>query len=717
MASTKQIYAIDRSVFPGPDPMTWLRDKAGIRAACVYLAPAPNHSDTSWMNVRADLACEGWGFIPTYLGEQKYIIVGKKAVPNPRLSASQGDADGKSACKLMKDAGFALGSVVYLDLEYGDMPSGAYQAYVLRWIAAVKAARFKPAIYCPGGVLAWALRYARVVWLAAPENLDSQGNAVPQTLDPGQLPAGLLGHGTIATQFLFEIDFAGLNQPMENGHGPRFDISRSLIADPSDYASVDEALSRGSESNAAIARNWAAQTARSALDRFKSFALLQRAVTPDTSPTSDPHCGQQTNAPDRLMCRDKVALDIAEGELAAKFTATVTDVGPTARDFADISAIAEAGAAADKFPGVKWPEKDVDAPDYHHMATSMVLPLGADGATPPADFELTPADIELVLAGNRMDPAGFDDMIVLAIRGARLGRLNDHHPPLDVEDSASIEITDTRQDHKNFRCLIGFYRRAPNSADRKLTLFTGSTVPNAEYVNEWFSYANGKIPSGVGNMMPTGCYVYRVGTHNSPHAGPIKPALRLTDSYNLHVDGSATVIRTKNNLSYDISDVWCKTIPGNNVHCSFQINFVPGWGAPFSSAGCMTIRGKQTPTDQWAKFQAILNKITMDKRCDVILLTGRDLAIASALRKNGDAGNATIVQRELGRLRPGSRGNEVARLQKNLRLDETGYFGSVLKKALVDEQSRRGVAIDGVYSPTLDQSWGWQVFTGGVPST
>jgi peptidoglycan hydrolase-like protein with peptidoglycan-binding domain len=351
------------------------------------------------------------------------------------------------------------------------------------------------------------------------------------------------------------------------------------------------------------------------------------------------------------------------------------------------------------------------------MATSMVLRLGANGTAPPADFELTPADIELVLAANRMDPTGFDDMTAIAIRGARLGRLNDNHPPLEVEDSASIEITDVRPDHKNFRCLFGFYRRAPNSADRKLTLFTGSTVPNAEYVNEWFSYANGKIPSGIGNMMPTGCYVYRVGTHKSPYAGPINPALRFTDSYNLHVDGSATVIRTKNNLSYDVSDVWCKTIPGNNVHCSFQINFVAGWGASFSSAGCITIRGKQTPTDQWAKAQAILNKITLDKRCDVILVTGRDLAIASALRKNGDAGNGITVQRELGRLRPGSQGDDVARLQKNLRLDETGYFGSVLKKALVDEQSRRGVAIDGVYSPAIDQSWGWKVFTERVPAT
>jgi peptidoglycan hydrolase-like protein with peptidoglycan-binding domain len=703
MATSKPIFGVDISVFPGFDTMRWLRHNADIRVTCLYLAPAPFHADASWMNSREQLAREGWGFIPTYLGEQEYVKTpDKKKLPNPRLSAAKGASDGANASDLMVSAGFATGSVVYLDLEYGDAPSGAYQAYVLAWLAAVKARNYIPAIYCPGGVLDWARRYARIVWLAAPENLDSQGNVVSETLDPAQLPGPAANRGSIATQFLFEVLFAGLPG------SPKFDLSASLVADPSDYASVDDALHRIDRATNVAIVDWVEQTARIAMAKLSELVGKDAAAS-DTSPTSDPHCGTLTNAPDRIMSKDKVALDIAESDLTERFAEDAMDVGPTEDDFADIEVAAATAVPVDNFPDVQWPDKDHEAPDYHHLAESAVLPLRL-GQAVPINFEITPADIELVLAANRMDPVGFDDMMVLAIRGARLGRLEDAHPPLDVEDSASIFLTDGRPDHKNFRCLIGFYKRAANPADRSITLFVGSTVPNAKYVNSWNLYANSKTKKGMGNLMPTGCYIYRVGTHNSPHAGAIKPALRLTDSYNLHANGSATVIRTKNNQAYDVADVWCKTVPGNNVHCSFQVETVPGWGAPFSSAGCLTVRGRQTPTDQWAKAQKILNKITMDKRCDLILLTGRELAIASALRHSGDAGKPSVAQRELGRLRPGSQGDEVARLQRKLGLDPTGYFGSVLKKALVDEQAKRGIAIDGIFSPVVDVAWGWGVF-------
>jgi hypothetical protein len=55
----------------------------------------------------------------------------------------------------------------------------------------------------------------------------------------------------------------------------------------------------------------------------------------------------------------------------------------------------------------------------------------------------------------------------------------------------------------------------------------------------------------------------------------------------------------------------------------------------------------------------------------------------------------------------GGRGEQGA--EDWLNLEETGYFGSVCKKAPVDEQARRGVAIDGICAPTLDASWGWNV--------
>ena len=554
------------------------------------------------------------------------------------------------------------------------------------------------------------------MWLAAPENLDFTGKAISVTLDPKNLPGPSGGRGPVAGQFLWEIEFSGLTQPADGNHGPRFDLNTGIVADPSDFAAVDWALAELIKAPEGSLVNWSEQSARIAIEEFKKFrqsgAATIATAPPASSPTSDPHCGNVSKATDRLMPRDKVALDLVETTLAIDWMSATVDTGLSEEDFADMSSATVSSAAPkpDRWAAVKWPARDADSPDYGHMTTSAALPLPASGIAELGEFEITPEDIELVLGANRMDPIGYDDLVAIAVRGARLGKLKDKAPTLEIEDVASAWVTEARPDHRTFQCLIGFYRRASIAADRKFSLFTASTVPNAEYVEDWYLCANGRKASGEGNMLPTGCYVYRIGVHNSPHAGAIKPALRLTDSMNLHVDGTATVIRTKNDQSYGMDDVWCKTVPADNVHCSFQVDVVDGWGAPYSSAGCLTIRGKQTPTDQWAKAQAIMTKQGQDKRCDLALITGRDLAIAVQLRTTSQTADAATVQKELGRLRPGSQGTEVGRLQTKLGLEVTDYFGSALKKALVDEQSRRKVPTDGIYSPALDTAWGWTVF-------
>jgi peptidoglycan hydrolase-like protein with peptidoglycan-binding domain len=714
MSSPKPIYGVDISHFPGMAAMKWLRDKAKVRFACFYLGPTENHPGSVWMGQRTDLAVAGWGLVPTYLGQQAHVKRSGVKVPNPALNAAKGASDGDQACDLMKTAGFSPGTVVYLDLEEGDEPAGAYQAYILAWMVEVKKRSFVPAIYCPAGALRWALQYGRIVWLAAPDNLDAQGNAITATLDPAGLPLPGPRNGPLAIQFKWEIEFQGLAQPADGGHGPRFDLNTGLVADPSDYASVDRALLDLKETVEVAELDGAAVAAQGAFDRFVHFKDLDTAVAADapatSSPTSDPKCGSPSGAVDKIMPDQKIALNLAEDTLAVAWMSNVADPGPADEDLDLSLADAPATHSPDPWAKIKWPEQDVASPDYSHLASSLTLPVPTSGVATLGEFELKPKDIELMLSANSMNPVGFDNTVALAIRGARLGKLADKSATLEVEQVSSTWITELRPDHKNFRCLIGFYERDPDTTKRRITLYTASTVPNAEYVQSWFNYANGKTTSGVGNMMPSGCYVYRVGVHNSPHAGAIKPALRLTDSFDLHVDGTATVLRTKNDLSYGVDDVWCKTIPADNVHCSFQTTTVPNWGAPFSSAGCMTIRGHQTPTDQWKKAQAIMNRLGQGRRCDLILITGRDLAIAAELRRKSEAGDAATVRRELGRLRPGSQGPAVDRLQEKLGVERTSYFGSVTKKALVDEQSRKHVPIDGIFSPTLDASWNWGIF-------
>ncbi len=95
-------------------------------------------------------------------------------------------------------------------------------------------------------------------------------------------------------------------------------------------------------------------------------------------------------------------------------------------------------------------------------------------------------------------------------------------------------------------------------------------------------------------------------------------------------------------------------------------------------------------------------------------------AIASHLRSTGKDTDHAAVRASLVRLRQGSEGEPVRRLQAVLGLPVDGRLGAVAKKALAEMQRRRSgeFAGDGVYSPALDAVWGLDVFgeAGAPPS-
>src|SRR5262249_25900983 len=268
---------------------------------------------------------------------------------------------------------------------------------------------------------------------------------------------------------------------------------------------------------------------------------------------------------------------------------------------------------------------------------------------------------------------------------------------------------------------VGFYRRTADPAARRLTLYAGSTVPATAYM---VAYRNNYLANPHGdydkcNMLPSGCYVCRVASH---HNDEIKPALRMSSNDNLAKDAECTVVRTFNDLMYGTDDFWDKCTPTDNVHCSYVTDLNSKWGAFFSSEGCVTVRGKparagQPASDQWAKFQGVLDKIGQQRRCDLVLITGRDLAIAAAHRVANPAAGPPTVPKELARLRCGSHGEEVRRLVARLGMSDSDatYFGPATRKALIDAQASRRVPLDGIFSPALDTLWGWNVFASGEP--
>ena len=118
--------------------MDWLKANTNLKWCGFYLAPAPSHPDTSWMDAD-DADFEGWGFAPIYVGQQ---TMG----PGSHLAnAIQGAVDGADAAALMTKAGFDPKAVVYLDLEN---PDPVHQsAYVAAWIDAVVAGGFTAGVY------------------------------------------------------------------------------------------------------------------------------------------------------------------------------------------------------------------------------------------------------------------------------------------------------------------------------------------------------------------------------------------------------------------------------------------------------------------------------------------------------------------------------------------------------------------------------------------
>jgi predicted chitinase len=345
--------------------------------------------------------------------------------------------------------------------------------------------------------------------------------------------------------------------------------------------------------------------------------------------------------------------------------------------------IFEAPAAATRAigGGVTWAASDRASPCYSHLLVD-----GGDNLKIDKTFDIGKPELELLIAANRYRPQGKNDVIAFGLRGCRLRGAE------SIEDTDRIPLEDARPDHKSFRCVIGFYFRASG----RFSAFTGSTVP-------WHAY----MASGVkNNMLPTGCYVYKKGTHapqNKSHW--VTPALRLSDADGAH-SGPATVLRTTRDSVFDLADTWDHCAPSDNIHCAYSDN-------AFSSLGCQTVKGGMSE-GLWLLFQATLKSLPDNARVDYLLFTGAECAIAAAAARAGVSVADPEVQMRLGRLRVGSEGDEVKRLQAKLGVSETGYFGSGTKKKRTEFQAARGIPADGIFSPAIDAAQSLGVFGAAV---
>ena len=328
-----------------------------------------------------------------------------------------------------------------------------------------------------------------------------------------------------------------------------------------------------------------------------------------------------------------------------------------------------------------WAADDV-SPCYSHL-----LAPGQKALNVTKTFELSRRELDLIIAANSYKPIGHNDVIAFGIRGTKLRGAEKY------EGVERIPLEDARPNHVNFRCVLGYY----NMQTGKISAYTGSTVP-------WHGYMSKGVRH---NMLPTGCYIYKVGTHRpATKSRWVSPALRLSD-VKLSESGLVTVLRNKD-MVFDFEDEWDQCAPSANVHCAYS-------NTGFSSLGCQTVKGGMND-GLWADFAAHLKTLPANARVDYVLFTGAEAAIAADLAKAGITRGQADTSKPLGRLRFGSQGERVNRLQAKLGLKPTGYLAASSKKALTEYQEQNDLNSDGIYTPELDTKLGWGVFSDVPPA-
>jgi Rv2525c-like, glycoside hydrolase-like domain len=133
-------YGFDRSTYPGDAVMQDWWNNTPMFFTGFYLAPAPHHSNTSWMTKRSTIFHMGWGFAPLYVGRQ---------VGDANLNAAQGRTDAHNAAALSTTAGFPNLSYLFLDIETGGTLSSAFISYIVAWCSELAiATNYHPGVYC-----------------------------------------------------------------------------------------------------------------------------------------------------------------------------------------------------------------------------------------------------------------------------------------------------------------------------------------------------------------------------------------------------------------------------------------------------------------------------------------------------------------------------------------------------------------------------------------
>jgi hypothetical protein len=320
---------------------------------------------------------------------------------------------------------------------------------------------------------------------------------------------------------------------------------------------------------------------------------------------------------------------------------------------------------------IEW-AADAESVDVRHLLEAETALLGAP-AGPGQAFVLTPALLARICANNSIVPANARKapVVLFGIRGAALA---DSAQAGTGGWTSSASLVLREPDHQSPSCVLGvWYRGEPQS----ISLFTGSTVPNRQYVAAQFASRD-----QVCNLAPTGLHRFRVGQHDEMQANFLQA--RPYPSHRLPHRIFDAPDLTRLSFTNAVTDAaWPElaapsavTIVEDNLHPAR----LPADGALFSSAGCQVVMGaqayppgggaRQVATGDWRAFRVAAGLADPpDPRedgaaYDYLLISGRE---AHATAADLQAGGGGLRRLRLGSTDAGSRGGpKVGALQRAL---------------------------------------------------
>lgn len=358
------------------------------------------------------------------------------------------------------------------------------------------------------------------------------------------------------------------------------------------------------------------------------------------------------------------------------------------------------------------------------------------------EFDVDEAAFMRMLEASAVDAGRLSARVLFGLRGCRL--VEGASDPLG-RTAPALRLAEAAIDHEDFRCVIGVWVRGEG-----FWASPASTVPHVSYLHDQRRRVlRGQLDRArtVCNQAASGVYKYKVGSHRNWRAEVQPGAFRQASAM--------AVVRTLDGgeLSVRRDGAWAFEGPelGENIHAAMadgEIRYV--------AAGCQVVPGgysadRTTPEGNWRAFRmaaglsaapGISREIQGQTECvqstddatpscappfnetlddlaagrgvfDYVLVSGRELRMAAenVARARDPAAR---------RLRRGSSGAEVARLQAQLNRSRGGGEPALPASGLFDAATQRQLifahqlALTGGADGILTRAEGYRLGLSGI---